>query len=427
MRTLYSVLFSLLLPFVLIRLFWRSLKLPDYRRRWRERFAFYRSAYPTGVVWFHAVSVGEAEAVFPLVRLFQQQLPRSKILITTTTPTGSARVSAVLGQSVTHVYLPYDVPIVVKRFMEVFKPSLAVIVETEIWPNLFASCGENNIPLYLVNARLSEKSARGYKKIPSLIHPVIANIQLIATQSQDDAERFLAIGASKNQVAVVGNIKFDIDMPELTINEGKQLKATTFSSRFVWLAASTHRGEEALLLSVYKELKLTIPELLLVIAPRHPERFEEVADLCEGLCLKVVKRTAKERCNDMTDVFLANTMGELKMLYAAADLAFIGGSMVEIGGHNLLEALAANVPVLFGPYMANFKEIAEKVLANEAAIQCHDAKMLLDSIRQLYSDSNRCSRLVDNGQLFLQSNRGVALKLYYMLSERMCNLNDSTR
>jgi 3-deoxy-D-manno-octulosonic-acid transferase len=415
-RIAYSAIFYLLTPFILLRLLWRGIKAPDYRLRWRERFACYGSSFPQGVIWFHAVSVGEAEAVFPLVRRLQQQFPLAKLLVTTTTPTGSARVRAVLGQTVEHVYLPYDTPTAVRRFMRCFKPVLAVIMETEIWPNLFCYCGENHIPLYVINARLSEKSARGYQKLPSLIYPVLANVTCIAAQSQDDAERFIAIGAKPDQIRTVGNIKFDLDIPEAIIAEGKQLKITVFKDRFVWLAASTHSGEEQVFLDVYQELKPKIPGLLLLIVPRHPERFAEVGALCDQQNLAVVTRTSKQTCKPATDVYLADTMGELKMLYAAADVAFIGGSMVPVGGHNLLEAAAIGLPVLFGPYMANFKDIAHKVLACEAAIQCQDKEAIVKATLSLHSDSGYRNVLIENGKSFIQANRGAIETICGMLA-----------
>jgi 3-deoxy-D-manno-octulosonic-acid transferase len=419
MRTFYSAVFYLVIPFVLLRLYWRSIKAPDYRLRWRERFAFYDKKYPQDVIWFHAVSVGEAEALFPLIRRLQQQFPQARLLITTTTPTGSARVRAVLGRTVEHVYLPYDTPDAVKRFMQCFKPVLAVIMETEIWPNLFAYCGDNNIHLYVINARLSEKSARGYQKLPSLIHPVLANVKKIAAQTQEDAERFIAIGAKPGRVVTVGNIKFDLEIPEHNIDEGKRLKSAVFKDRFVWIAASTHKGEEQIFLDVYKQLKSKIPELLLLIVPRHPERFAEVSTLCIQNTLVVVTRTSKQPCNLDSDVYLADTMGELKMLYAAADVAFVGGSMVSVGGHNLLEASAIGVPVLFGPYMANFKDIAQKVLAHKAAIQCQDKAAIAQAIRSVHSDIAYRNLLIDNGKSFVQMNRGAIDKLYEMLAEQI--------
>jgi 3-deoxy-D-manno-octulosonic-acid transferase len=419
MRAFYSAVFYLIIPFILLRLLWRGIKAPDYRLRWRERFAFYDKNYPQNVIWFHAVSVGEAEALFPLVRRLQQQFPHTKLLITTTTPTGSARVLAVLGQTVEHVYLPYDTPDTVRRFMLCFKPIFAVILETEIWPNLFTYCGGNNIPLYIINARLSEKSARGYQKIPALIHPVLANVKQIAAQTQDDAARFIAIGAKAEHVVTIGNIKFDLDIPEHIINVGKQLKATVFEGRFVWIAASTHKGEEQIFLDAYQQLKPKMPELLLIIVPRHPERFAEVGTLCSQNKLLVVTRTSGQPCNLDTDVYLADTMGELKMLYAAADVAFVGGSMVSVGGHNLLEASVIGIPVLFGPYMTNFKEIANKVLVYHAAIQCQDKAALVKAIQTVYSNTDYRNLLIDNGKAFVQDNRGAVEKLCHLLAEEI--------
>jgi len=415
MRTAYSAIFYLLIPFILLRLIWRGVKAPEYRQRWHERFAWYDRSCPKEVMWFHAVSVGEAEALFPLIRRLQQQKPQTKLLITTTTPTGSARVRSVLGQTVEHVYLPYDTPSSVRRFMQCFKPALAVIMETEIWPNLFSYCGEHEIPLYIINARLSEKSARGYRKLPSLIKPVLANVKQIAAQTQEDAERFITVGANPEQVMTVGNIKFDLEISEDLIAEGKQLKASIFKSRFIWLVASTHKGEEQLFLEIYKELKQKIPELLLLIVPRHPERFSEVGELCEQNKLVVITRTSKQPCDFETNVYLADTMGELKMLYAAADVAFIGGSMVPVGGHNLLEASAIGIPVLFGPYMSNFKEITNKVLAQEAAIKCDDKEGVVNAVLSLYANPEYRKLLMNNGKLFVKANRGAIERIYKLL------------
>ena len=419
MRACYTLVFYLLIPFIFIRLAWRSIKAPGYRQRWAERLGLYGKEHPQGVVWFHAVSVGEAEALFPVVRRFRQQSPDAKILITTTTPTGSARVCAVMGDSVVHVYLPYDVPFAVERFLSQFKPVLAVIVETEIWPNLFFYCGKHQIPLSIINARLSAKSARGYQRIPSLIHPTIANIKLIATQTQADSGRYAAIGARDEQLVTLGNIKFDLEVqPEIKLN-GKTLKTTLLKNRFVWLAASTHRGEEELLLETYKKLKPMLSNLLLAIVPRHPERFDEVAGLCQQHNLNVVTRTSMQSCGTAADVYLVDTMGELKLHYAAADVAFIGGSLVSVGGHNLLEASAVGVPVLFGPYMANFQEIADKVLAADAAIQCEDQSTLIRVILQLYVDENRRKTLISHGMTFVEQNRGVVEKLVKLLSNQL--------
>ena len=409
-----------------MRLHWRGIKAPAYRCRWRERFALYNKKFPQGVIWFHAVSVGEAEALFPLVRQIQKQHPNASLLITTTTPTGSARVKTVMQETVAHVYLPYDVPDAVNRFMQCFKPKLAVIMETEIWPNLFVYCGKNDIPLYIINARLSEKSSRGYQKIPSLVHPALAAINLIATQTQDDAERFIAIGADSEKVLTLGNIKFDVEIPQTTIAQGLQIKADLFRGRFVWMIASTHKDEEAIFLEIYKEIKKKIPELLLVIVPRHPERFADVKKLCEQLRLGVVIRTAGDRIYTETAVYLVDTMGELKMLYAASDVAFVGGSMVPRGGHNILEAAAVGVPVMFGPYMVNFKEIARGVLSQNAAIQCQNKDEIVNSILALYEQPTYREALAKKGMEFVRQNQGAIARISEILEPAIINQSSST-
>ena len=413
----YTCIFYLLIPFILLRLLWRGIKAPDYRYRWRERFAFYNKSFSQDVIWFHAVSVGEAEALFPLVRHIQKQHPDAKLLITTTTPTGSARVKAVMQDSVAHVYLPYDVPDAINRFMRCFKPKLAVIMETEIWPNLFAGCGKNAIPLYIINARLSEKSSRGYRKIPALVHPALAQVSVIATQTQDDANRFIAIGAAIEKVNTLGNIKFDVEIPPSTLAQGLQIKADLFEGRFVWLIASTHKDEEAVFLELYTEIKQKIPELLLVIVPRHPERFADVKKLCEQFQLAVVMRTTGARAYTETDVYLVDTMGELKALYAAADVAFVGGSMVPVGGHNILEAAAVGVPVMFGPYMENFKEIARGVLSHDAAIQCQNKDELVKIILSLYQQPDYRQSLAEKGKAFVRYNQGAIARICKMLGQ----------
>ncbi len=246
MRLLYAVLFYCLIPFILLRLYWRGFKAPDYRLRWRERLGFYQAESARQVIWFHAVSVGEAEAAFPLIKRFMQDSPESRILITTTTPTGSARVKAVMGETVEHVYLPYDIPCAIRRFLEHFKPQKAVIMETEIWPNLFSLIAEQGIPLFIINARLSEKSCKGYGKIPALVHPALEAVTLVATQSDADSQRFRQIAADGLNVKTTGNIKFDLRLADEVIKQGQKLKSDLFKGRFVWIIASTHKGEEAI-------------------------------------------------------------------------------------------------------------------------------------------------------------------------------------
>lgn len=324
-----------------------------------------------------------------------------------------------MPETVAHVYLPYDLPDAIYRFMRCFKPRLAVILETEIWPNLFHACGKNDIPLYIINARLSEKSSRGYRKIPALVRPALAQVNLIATQTQEDANRFIAIGAGSEKVLTLGNIKFDVEIQQATIAQGLQVRADLLGGRFVWLIASTHKDEESLFLEIYKEIKQKIPELLLVIAPRHPERFADVKKLCGQRQLAVVMRTAGDRVYPETDVYLLDTMGELKMLYAASDVAFVGGSMVPSGGHNILEAAAVGVPVMFGPYMDNFKEIACGVLNHNAALQCRNKEAIVNSILRLYSQPVYRAMLAEQGKAFVRQNQGAVAGICEILDLAM--------
>lgn len=419
MRQLYTLIFSALTPLILLRLYWRGIKAPLYRQRWQERLGFYRSAACQDVVWFHAVSVGEAEAAFPLIKLMQSQHPAQRFLVTTTTPTGSARVQAVLADSVEHVYLPYDLPIIVARFLRHFQPKIAVIMEKEVWPNLFAACAAEQIPLYVINARLSAKSAKAYKKIPALIKPALACIQQIATQTVDDQQRFIEIGANAQQVSVLGNIKFDLSIEPATIAAGLALKQNSFAGRFVWIIASTHQGEEDILLALYPALKAQIKNLLLVIAPRHPERFDTVKKLCEKQGLSVVMRSENRLVDDGCDVYLADSIGELKMLYAAADLAFVGGSLVAVGGHNVLEPAAVGVPVLFGPQMFNFQEIAEQMLKAGAAVQCDDDLAIAKAVLQIHEDHTFRQNLSSNAKSFVEQNQGATARVAALLAQSL--------
>ncbi|MCK4494436.1 MAG: lipid IV(A) 3-deoxy-D-manno-octulosonic acid transferase [Methylococcales bacterium] len=416
MRILYTLLFYLATPVIFLRLYWRGVKNPDYRQRWQERLGFYTQKSSQNVIWFHAVSVGEAEAVFPLVVEFKRKYPQQKILITTTTPTGSARVKAVMGNSVEHVYLPYDLPDAITRFLSHFKPQKAIIMETEIWPNLFALTSKKNIPLLIINARLSERSCHGYQKILKLTQQTLATVDVIATQTEVDSQRFQQISTQHSNIQTVGNIKFDVSISKETLNEGKALKDSCFKNRFVWIIASTHKDEEAIFLTLYSQLKHHIPELLLVIVPRHPERFNKVANDIKAKKLNFIKRSSKKVCKPETAVYLADTMGELKMLYAAADIAFVGGSCFKnLGGHNILEPMAVGIPVLFGAYMRHFKAIEQGVLATKSAIQCTNENELLAAVLSLYQNPNTRQQLIQNAYHFLKQNQGSLQKIIHLI------------
>lgn len=417
MRLLYTIVFHAVLPIVLLRLYWRGFKNPQYRLRWLERLGIYSGSAHRNVIWIHAVSVGESEAAFPLIKQLQNRHADAAFLITTTTPTGSARIRSVLGDSVEHVYLPYDLPLIVRRFIRHFQPKIAVFMEKEIWPNLYAACAAENIPVFIINARLSARSAKAYLKIPGLVKPALDDISQIAAQTEDDKFRFIEIGAKPLQLKVLGNIKFDIHIDNEMIAAGQKIKQTLFAGRFVWIIASSHQGEEKIFLDLYAELKNRIPDLLLMIAPRHPERFASVKKLCEDQRLAVAMRSEQPASLLNHDIYLADSMGELKMLYAAADIAFVAGSLAPVGGHNVLEPAAVGTPVLFGPQMFNFQEIADGMLACGAALQCLNATEIGAALLKLHQNPDYRSAMINRARYFVERNQGATERTAALLAE----------
>ncbi|CAL1241648.1 3-deoxy-D-manno-octulosonic acid transferase [Candidatus Methylocalor cossyra] len=414
MRLAYSLLAYAALPLAFGRLAWRARKLPGYGQRWRERLAFYPFPPEPGVVWFHAVSVGEAEVAFPLVRELLGRHPAARILLTCTTPTGSARIQAVLGQAVRHVYLPYDLPDAVGRFLTHFRPVLGVILETELWPNLYRQCRAAGIPLAIVNGRLSEKSARGYRLASGLTRDTLAAVNVIAVQTALDAERYIGLGAAPEKVVVTGNIKFDIGFPDSLRQRAAALRAELFGTRPVWIAGSTHPGEEQAILTAFAAIRRDLPEALLILAPRHPERTPEVQALCTGAGF-AVRRRSEARSGD-ADVFLLDTVGELRGFYGSADVAFVGGSLVARGGHNVLEPAAAGVPVLFGPHVFNFAEIARQLVASGGAIPVRDATELAHWTARLLAEPERRTELGAKGRRFVEENRGALARVSELIA-----------
>lgn len=406
-RSVYTALFYVLTPLVVLRLFWRSWKAPDYRQRVLERFAVYSGAFASDVIWVHAVSVGEVEAVVPLVNQLQSRYPQQRLLLTTTTPTGSARVKAIWGDAVVHVYFPYDLPLVIGRFLRIFRPRMLLVMEKEIWPNLYHACRANEVPIVILNARLSAQSARAYLKIPGLIQPALACVKRIACQTEEDKLRFVQIGATETQMAVTGNLKFDVLInPELK-QVAKSLRAQFFPGRFVFIVGSTHDNEESLFFDIYADLKQQISELLLIVVPRHPERFAKVFAEAEKRGLSVCTRSSQVVCEEQTDVLLVDRMGELKLFFGAADLSFVGGSLIPVGGHNILEPMIMQTPVIFGPYMFNFKQIVQDVLAADCGIQCPTMESVLQTVVSLYQQPARRLELTEAATAFLQRNQGA--------------------
>lgn len=414
MRWLYTLFLYLSLPLVVLRLYWRSLKNPYYRSRIGERFGQLPELNKTGTLWIHAVSVGETQASEPLVKRLQEQFPDLPIVITTTTPTGSDRVKKLFGESVFHAYFPFDLPFAVWGFLKAAQPKILVMMETEVWPNLLAECERENIPTILANARLSERSAKGYARLGSFARETFGRISLVAAQSPADAERFLGLGVKSDRVRVTGSIKFDVRIPAL-VNEQAEALRRTWGGRPVWVAASTREGEEELILAAHRQVLRQMPQALLVLVPRHPERFDKVALLCQRDGFTYARRSADDLCRSETAVYLGDTMGELILFLSAADVAFVGGSLVPTGGHNVLEPAALGLPVIFGPHMFNFAMVSRMLLAEGAAVEVADVDALTKWIVDWLSDANLRAVYGENALRVVEANRGALDRLFDIL------------
>lgn len=409
LRLIYTGLLYLALPLALLRLYWRGHREPAHRQRWRERLGLIPSP-PSGGLWVHAVSVGETRAALPLIRALLVRHPDRPLVVTTTTLTGSRQVREALGERVHHFYAPYDLPGAVARFLRRTRPRLAIIMETELWPNLLRQCAVAGIPVMIANARLSEHSARGYARIRRLTASMLRDITLIAAQAEADAERFRALGAPR--VRVTGNLKYDLTPPETLPEQGRQLRRELLgANRPVWIAASTHAGEDEQILEAFAQLRDRWPELLLFLVPRHPERFDGVAALCQQWGFSVVRRSEQRRCAPDTAIFLGDSMGELLRFYAAADLAFVGGSLVPTGGHNVLEPALLGLPVLFGPHMFNFTEAGERLLEANAAWRIADAGKLAVAVDRLLADLELRQNAGRGGRAVVERHRGALAAL----------------
>ena len=406
-RLLYSLVLHGLLPYVGLRLLWRARRQPAYLEHVGERFGIYpsRRVGAEGVIWLHAVSVGETRAAQPLVAALRAAYPGHRILLTHMTPTGRDTSEVLFGEGVQRAYLPYDYPWAVRRFLRHFRPSLGVFMETEIWPNLIAACGAAGVPLLLLNARLSAKSARGYARFRRLTRPALAGFRAIAAQTEDDAARLRQLGAAN--VSVTGSMKFDVLPPAAQLAAGRALRRR-WGARPVLLAASTRDGEEALLLDAFA--RSGPAEALLVLVPRHPQRFDEVALLAQARGLKLARRSADEDIAPDTRVVLGDSMGEMFAYYAACDVAFIGGSLLPYGSQNLIEACAVGVPVLVGPSTYNFAEAAEKAVAAGAALRVADADEVMRRAGELLADEAARRSMGEAGKAFTAQHRGATAR-----------------
>ena len=418
-RTFYTALLYLLVIFTPFKLLWRAKRQPEYLQHWCERYGFYKQLSQKPIIWLHCVSVGETRAAAPLVYALMLQHPNHQILLTHATPTGRATAKQLFSGSVLSVYLPYDLPFAVHRFLAHFKPAIGVLMETELWFNLIAACKQQQTPLLLVNARLSEKSARGYAKLGALVSQGLADLSAIAAQTEEDAARLKTLGA--NSVSVMGNLKFDVSPPIEALEKGEKLRGLIGRHRPVFLAASTRDGEEILILDAV--LKLNITNLLTVIVPRHPQRFDEVEALLNARNLPYEKRShlnfETSKLSDTTQFLLGDSMGELFTYYAACDVAFIGGSLLPFGGQNLIEACAVSKPTLVGPHTFNFTQVAHLAIAHGATKRVQNVDDLAITVNALLSDLDLRKQMATAALQFSQSNQGATARVAKVIGQFM--------
>jgi 3-deoxy-D-manno-octulosonic-acid transferase len=422
MRLVYTLCFYVCIPLILLRLLWRSLAAPAYAQRWLERFGFFTPLVTSKkVVWLHTVSVGEFLAALPLIRRLQAN-ENVLLVITTTTPTGSERVRTALGNSVFHIYAPYDLPDVLARFFARINPSLYVVMETELWPNALAACAKRNIPAVLINGRLSEKSARGYARFGGLTKPMLQNLSCAAIQNTTDAARFVALGLSNEKSRVTGNIKFDLSLTDELRAQAAALKnqLSDHGQRVVLIAASTHQGEDEIILEAFAHLRASASaqarSAVLVLVPRHPERFERVGQLCVSRGFNMVRRS-EHSWDNAQDILLGNTMGELMLMFGASDIAFVGGSLVPSGGHNFIEPAAWGLPLISGEHLFNFAEVARLLKNASALTTVTSAQSLADEcIRLLEDESVRTASGAAALQVALD-NRGALDKTLVVIAD----------
>jgi 3-deoxy-D-manno-octulosonic-acid transferase len=416
LRKLYTLLWWMALPLIPARLWWRSRREPGYRQHVGERFGRYRTKPETlPSYWLHAVSVGETRAAAPLVERLERECPGAPIVLTAMTATGRDTARSVYGDRVRRAFLPYDLPFAIGAFLDHFRPRAGLLLETELWPNLIAACERRGVPLYLVNARLSARSAAGYARFARLTRPMLASLAGIAAQTSADAERLVALGA--RDVAVTGNLKFDIAVPQAAIALGRALRAQWGADRPTWIAASTRDGEEALLLEALARAPLPASHLT-VIVPRHPQRFDAVASLLAERGHAFVRRSANQAVPPDARFVLGDSMGEMMGYYAAADVAFVGGSILPLGGQNLIEPIAVGRATIVGPHTFNFAEAAERAVEAGAAQRVADADALVDAVRALLADRERRERIASAAQAFHAAHRGATERTWAWLADK---------
>ncbi|MFN1532447.1 MULTISPECIES: lipid IV(A) 3-deoxy-D-manno-octulosonic acid transferase [Vibrio harveyi group] len=418
-RIFYTLLLALASPFLLFGLYKSKPNKPKFGQRWKEHFGITPKLETTEhPIWIHAVSVGESIAAIPLIKELKKQKPTQPILVTTTTSTGAEQI-AKLGDLVEHRYMPIDFGFAVKGFLKAIRPKQMLIIETELWPNTLNTVHNAGIPIIVVNARLSEKSCRNYAKVQPLFDLLHPCIDKVLCQAESDAGRFERLGIEKNKLFVTGSIKFDIHISDDVKEKAKALRDALGLERPIWIAASTHKGEDEQALEAHKKILESHPNALLILVPRHPERFEDVFELCQGQGFETARRTSQEEVTISTQVYLGNTMGEMLTLIGAADICFMGGSLIgdKVGGHNVLEPAALGVPVITGPSYYNFKEMVNSLIAQDGSIITVN---LSETVLSLLQSAQLKEKLVVNGKAFVEQNKGSIRRVVLeILTERL--------
>ena len=410
LRSLYSAALYVLAPITVYHLIWRGFRQPAYFQRWSERYAHYPAATATATatapLWLHAVSVGEVNAASPLVDRLLRDHPHLRLVLTTITPTGSERVQALWGDKVVNVYLPYDLPGAVDRFLDHFRPALALIVETELWPNLLFACRDRGIPTHILNARLSARSLRGYSVLAPLIRRALRDVRLVAAQSSEDGKRFVRLGAQPSRVMVTGNLKFDM-APADYAGFAAEFATHRGEAGPAWIAASTHEDEEAQVINAHRGLLRHQPDALMLWAPRHPERFRAVVQRARDAGLRVATRSEQRWPAAGDQVFVIDSLGELSRFYACAKVAFVGGSLQPVGGHNLLEPAATGTAILTGPHLHNFVDIAKRLREADAMAIVDNSAQLASRLQGLFEDEAARLQMSANARHLLDQGRGA--------------------
>lgn len=406
MYYIYTLFHLLALPFIFFRLYRRGKRNPGYRHHWLERFGKIPFRLNT-CIWLHAVSLGESIGAKPLIQQLLQRYPKVPLVITNTTPTGRAFIEAHFGKQVYHAYVPYDIPCFLNRFFRQVKPQLLILMETELWPNLLKVAKKQHIPTLLANARLSERSYRGYRRFHFVTKTMLANLDQICAQYADDQDRFIRLGYPEPRIKAVGSIKFDIQIAPEIFEQAKKLQERWQPKRPCWIAASTHEGEEDIILTAHHQILAKEPQALLILVPRHPERFQKVANLCEQKGYQITRKSQSEAVVNSCPILIGDTMGELLIYYASAQIAFVGGSLKPVGGHNLLEPAALGVPTLTGPHYFNFQHITKSLLEAGFTQRVSNADTLAQAILNAFANPEVTRKKGLEAKAWVAQNQGA--------------------